>query len=601
MTPYSPKALGANVSPFPQLSAASLPAELRRIIDRVLKRSRLWPSERADVEAELASHFADGLASGLSVEKLIEDFGDPDAASSLIRRAKLRGRSRTWHAWRLARNATLATVSLLVFSYVFITVRFFVGTPTITRDIRKELNAPIVAIPQNQRAWPTYKQAYAALFTPELDNTAGASASRSQVYGALDKPEDARRNQAAISLLRKAASFPNFGVELDNPQDYEFLSRHQLRLAGTKDWETRKIDQPARDGPAVQIVLQHLGVMRSFARLLMQDVDLAIEAGNSAAVSEDLVAGAQMAVHSRESPFLISDLVSLAIGDLVMSKVREVLTRNPDLLTDQSLRQIASALRAIGPRQQLVRFDGELLSFEDILQRSFTDSGNGNGDGRLTPAGIRILAQLSQFNGEGPQSGAGEIAAFPVASSIGPGRKALHDTYVSMMTQVKQWEQIPRWIRPTPPDPETIKQGTFPLSPYSFISLMMPAFNNSVHAADRFDASREATLTIIALEQFKRANGRFPASLSELVPSFLPSIPLDIADGQPLRYKPSGGSYTLYSLGANLIDDGGKPAETSSKESQVSNFRPMGIDFSKIHDDWVFFPYRAFPKDQPRN
>lgn len=596
MTPYSPKALGANVSSAPQVSADSLPAELRRIIDRVLKRSKLWPSERADVEAELASHFADGLASGLSVEKLVEDFGDPDAASSLIRRAKIRGRSRTWHAWRLARQLALATLALVVFSYVFVTVRFFVGTPTITRDIRKELNDPIAAIPQNKRGWPTYKQAYAAIVTPEPD---AAGSSRSQANGGLDTPEDARRNQDAIVLLRKAAAFPNFGVELDNPQDYEFLLRHQLRLGGKEDWASRKIEQPSRDGPAVEIVLQHLGVIRSFARLLMQDVDLALQAGNSASVSEDLVAGAQMAVQSRESPFLISDLVSLAIGDLVMSKVREVLTRRPDLLTDQSLRQIATALRDIGPRRQLVRFDSELLSFEDILQRSFTDSGNG--DGRLTPAGIRLLAQLSQFNGEGPQSGAGEIAAFPVASSIGPGRKALHDMYVSIMTQVKQWEQSPRWARPAPPDPEAIKRGTFPLSPYSFLSLMMPAFNNSVHAADRFDASRDATLAIIALEQFKRAKGRFPASLSELVPSFLPQTPIDIADGQPLRYKPSGDSYTLYSLGANLMDDGGKPAETSSKESQVSNFRPMGIDFSKIHDDWVFFPYKAFPKDQPGN
>jgi len=66
-------------------------------------------------------------------------------------------------------------------------------------------------------------------------------------------------------------------------------------------------------------------------------------------------------------------------------------------------------------------------------------------------------------------------------------------------------------------------------------------------------------LTALALEQFRAVHDhRYPASLSELTPSFFAATPTDPYDGQPLRYKPKNGGYELYSIGPDLKDNFGQ-------------------------------------------
>jgi hypothetical protein len=56
--------------------------------------------------------------------------------------------------------------------------------------------------------------------------------------------------------------------------------------------------------------------------------------------------------------------------------------------------------------------------------------------------------------------------------------------------------------------------------------------------------------TAVALERFRAAKGdHYPDTLAELSPKFLPSVPEDPFDGQPLRYAKSGNGYTLHSIG----------------------------------------------------
>jgi hypothetical protein len=63
--------------------------------------------------------------------------------------------------------------------------------------------------------------------------------------------------------------------------------------------------------------------------------------------------------------------------------------------------------------------------------------------------------------------------------------------------------------------------------------------------------------TALALERFHQANGRWPATLAELVPRYLSEIPLDPFDGAPLRLARNGSSIVIYSVSADLIDQGG--------------------------------------------
>ena len=69
------------------------------------------------------------------------------------------------------------------------------------------------------------------------------------------------------------------------------------------------------------------------------------------------------------------------------------------------------------------------------------------------------------------------------------------------------------------------------------------------------------TLAVIALKRFQLRHGQLPPDLEALVPELLPALPYDYMSAKPLRYllKPDG-SYVLYSVGLDGIDDGGDPS-----------------------------------------
>src|SRR5688572_13029944 len=59
------------------ISAAALPATIEGMIERVIRRTRLWKREKLEVARELLAHFADGLEAGRSSDELVKAFGDP--------------------------------------------------------------------------------------------------------------------------------------------------------------------------------------------------------------------------------------------------------------------------------------------------------------------------------------------------------------------------------------------------------------------------------------------------------------------------------------------------------------------------------------------
>ena len=77
---------------------------------------------------------------------------------------------------------------------------------------------------------------------------------------------------------------------------------------------------------------------------------------------------------------------------------------------------------------------------------------------------------------------------------------------------------------------------------------------------------RRATATILAMRLYAADHdGQYPQSLNQLVPKYLPDLPIDpmAANGRPLAYQmPKGPRATvfLYSVGSNGIDEGGLAA-----------------------------------------
>ena len=87
--------------------------------------------------------------------------------------------------------------------------------------------------------------------------------------------------------------------------------------------------------------------------------------------------------------------------------------------------------------------------------------------------------------------------------------------------------------------------------------LILPATTASFQATGRNVAIRDATLCALAAERHRLKQGQLPAKLADLVPEFLPAVPTDPFDGQPLRMLERGEELVIYSVGKDLKDDGG--------------------------------------------
>ncbi len=79
-------------------------------------------------------------------------------------------------------------------------------------------------------------------------------------------------------------------------------------------------------------------------------------------------------------------------------------------------------------------------------------------------------------------------------------------------------------------------------------------------------ANQRELSTVLGLHLFKLEHGKYPNSLAELVPTDLKMLPDDpFALGGTLGYRLSGDKYTLYSIGPDAVDDGGKPIDDPTK------------------------------------
>jgi hypothetical protein len=90
------------------------------------------------------------------------------------------------------------------------------------------------------------------------------------------------------------------------------------------------------------------------------------------------------------------------------------------------------------------------------------------------------------------------------------------------------------------------------------IALLLPSLEKLQDSTDRAEQIQLNLQVALALAAYRADHGRYPVTLAELAPKYLPSVPNDIFSGKPLIYRPDKDGYLLYSVGGNGKDDGGR-------------------------------------------
>lgn len=588
------------------LDEAELPPALRDLLVFVVRRARLWRREQLDVTRELASHFRDGLASGATPEDLQASFGDARAAARLIRRAKRRGRPLWWHGWRTGLRAVSLILLLSVGLYIFLSLRYHLARPTISHDYIADYNAPILAVPEAERAWPLYREAIIALepLPTELRDRWPIE------YADDEKLADGRayldRNTTTIALAHRAAERPLLGAILGDPQaettHIERANRHSSAWLATHN-STAPTDPSLIGSPQT-----FLNMARELTRLLRSDLTVAIVNGDAARAERSVRTLMQIGCHADQGRFVISALVAMEVDGVLYDAIRVILNDRPELLTSEQCQKLAHAIAAAGDPGDRVAaaLRAERTAFLDLVQRVYSD--DGSGDGHMTARGMAFLTHTT-YGGSGPAMRLIDEALMPLAAGTALSRSELIARYDKVIQLGLDEIQRPLWVAPAPEVFHAYahhNENLYRKARNWPANLMVPGFSHATRGVHHHRVQRDATLAAIALELHRREHGSYPALLTALSPRYLPRLPVDPADGQPLRYRLAAGKPVIYSVGADGADDSGTPpvrgnivampGVAAHQAAAAEDRRLPPVRRRGFLGDWVLYPLQRTPQ-----
>jgi hypothetical protein len=582
------------------IADATLPKSIRSMILRVTRASRLWRWERADLAVELCAHFGDGLDAGRTAEQLIEEFGDPKIAGRLMGRGKKRCRPLAWHMLRW----TGRSMAALLVVYIGFAIYYMTGQVGPIVDYSAQINAKAAAVPVEDRAWPIYRQALLPLKDVEEFPWDGYSRPPLPGETGWEKTEAfLDRHAQTLSGLRAAAQKPGLGYIATS-----VIAPEDRQLFGTEaPIEPQAVSDQHQPHMLIAILLPHMAKLRQASQLLGQSAIRSAAKGNGKEAIEDVESMLNVARHVRETAILINDLVAMAIVSQASTTTRAIVERYPAALNEDLLIRLAHGFAATNQIFR-PRLDHERLGYRDLIQRLYTD--DGNGDGRLVVQGIATWGEVGPLLDGGPGGDSDSVvltALMPALVAIAPSRKQALDDYELIVGMQERWADKPLWEMDRRPAAAKFEQWKGSLRSklrHLWVLLMAPALSRVFVVSELHLAERDATLVLIAVELHRKRHGQWPDSLEVLVPNMLPTMVRDRFDGAPLRYRLEKNGPVIYSVGVDRNDDGGRIAvkDEASGETQPGEARewlpPHELASKRREEggegiadgDWVIFP-----------
>ena len=106
---------------------------------------------------------------------------------------------------------------------------------------------------------------------------------------------------------------------------------------------------------------------------------------------------------------------------------------------------------------------------------------------------------------------------------------------------------------------------------YLMLEFMSPCLDTYRQRLCVSRSNLAAARLVVALHLHRREHGAFPDRLDALVPDELEAVPLDPFDGRPFRYDAK--RRIVYSVGKNLVDDGGSSLRLKGSASDPESRR----------------------------
>ncbi|HOX57934.1 MAG TPA: hypothetical protein P5205_13215 [Candidatus Paceibacterota bacterium] len=304
------------------------------------------------------------------------------------------------------------------------------------------------------------------------------------------------------------------------------------------------------------MLLPHLARLRGTVQYLSLHATAALKAGDRQTALEDLRLAFRLMAVIRAEPNLIAQLVRMAMLQFALQPVWEGLADR---------QWTAADLSAI--ENELASLD--LLADYQFAMRGERACGIWAAD-YIHRVGIQGLDEMgiSNYNTSGPSEWERSLGQ-AVFRLIPAGWFNQNKVSVCRQFETYLLPAVDRERRIVPPGPVQKAQAALEAQrprPYDAVSrLFLPAVAGCAQRFARGQISSDLARVACALERSRLANGSFPEALDGLVPRLIETLPHDIINGGPLKYRRTDdGQFVLYSVGWNESDDGGVVEQTKN-------------------------------------
>ncbi len=333
----------------------------------------------------------------------------------------------------------------------------------------------------------------------------------------------------------------------------------------------------AEDG-LIGLLLPELSQARALAKVRRGSMRLAAEQNDTKRVVSAWNDLNRLSVAISCDPFVISRLVAGSIMQIADEEMNCLLIEHR--LDEATCRELFAVLDGNNGGLSLeIALEGERLVMYDLIQRTHTD--DGHGDGLLIPR------EIERLSGDNRWSARFGSVDHPLANVIGvvyPGRaetQGVIDTFIDAA------------VRQTRLSRQERRNDAIDLAAFLdelperqvFARFFVPAISRVVDSSDGWRARVTATRVAIAIELYEAIHDRLPDSLARLVPDCLDALPRDPVSGLQFGYvqrQPTDAdprTYLLYSLGVDREDNGAVEAEDDATVALVDEIDGAGFDY----------------------
>jgi hypothetical protein len=340
-------------------------------------------------------------------------------------------------------------------------------------------------------------------------------------------------------------------------------------------------ESQARNKIAWKVDLQHLQSLRNLTKLGFWRSRLNESHDRIHESLEECLAIVRAGSHWKDKATLQEQLFAQSINRTGCQNILRIVSAHS--LPAVDLKRLRHQLSQIYPEgYPLMNLEGARLALLDIIQRSFTEGGPGGG--HLIPT------QWMEFSLTAPyeQLDANDLRLLLPLVTAKSMTHAGRDETIAMLNSRYDMERKLAEMTPYQQhtsNVQTVKEMTESKARFAHRFFLINFFTHNSHWHSEFfywnKILYEATITILAVKQWRLEKNRYPDSLCELVSAgFLTELPMDPWSDKPLGYKKTDDDFILYSVGPNFTDDGGEPGRDENGQ----------IHFWLDNGDMVFWP-----------